>query len=145
MRVVFVAVRLLVAAVAAQNLTLPNGKIHRVFDDGRVPPDNPFVGVPGAVESIWSLGNRHVQGLHFHPQTGELWATEHGPRGGDELNWIERGRNYGWPIISHGQPQAGEVIEGTARSGLESPIATWTPSIAPAAIASSVDINRVST
>jgi glucose/arabinose dehydrogenase len=120
-------------ALEAQDLTSPSGKIHRVFDDGRIPPDNPFVGRAGAWESIWSYGHRHVQGLQFHPVTGRLWATEHGPRGGDELNRIEPGRNYGWPIVSHGQPQLTEVIEGTARAGMESPVAWWT-GIAPAAI-----------
>lgn len=119
---------------AAQDLGSPLGKIHRVRDDGSVPSDNPFVGKPGAVGSIWSLGHRHVQGLQYHPTTGKLWATEHGPRGGDELNRIEPGRNYGWPIISQGLPQLHETIEGTARAGLESPLAWWTPSIAPAAI-----------
>jgi len=121
-------------AAAAQELGSPLGKIHRVKDDGSVPPDNPFVGRPGAVGSIWSFGHRHVQGLQYHPATGKLWATEHGPRGGDELNRIEPGRNYGWPIISQGLAQSREKIEGTARAGLESPLAWWTPSIAPAAI-----------
>jgi glucose/arabinose dehydrogenase len=118
----------------AQDLSSPCGKIHRVFDDGRIPPDNPFASRPNACGSIWSFGNRHVQGLQFHPATGQLWATEHGPRGGDELNQIERGHNYGWPVISYGLPQIGEKIEGTARAGMEQPIAWWTPSIAPAAI-----------
>jgi glucose/arabinose dehydrogenase len=121
-------------AEAAQDLTSPLGKIHRVFDDGRTPPDNPFVGRAGACESIWSYGHRHVQGLQFHPVTGKLWATEHGPRGGDELNRVEPGRNYGWPIISQGLAQRDEKIEGTARAGLESPIAWWSPSVATAAI-----------
>ncbi len=121
-------------AAAAQDLTNPCGKIHRVLDDGRVPRDNPFVGQPGAVGSTWTLGNRHVQGLQYHPVTGKLWATEHGPRGGDELNRIEPGRNYGWPMASQGLAQAREIIEGTTREGMESPLAWWTPSIAPAAI-----------
>jgi glucose/arabinose dehydrogenase len=118
----------------AQDLSSPCGKIHRVFDDGRIPPDNPFANRPNACGSIWSFGNRHVQGLQFHPVTGRLWATEHGPRGGDELNRIERGHNYGWPVISYGLPQIGERIDGTAREGMEQPAAWWTPSIAPAAI-----------
>jgi glucose/arabinose dehydrogenase len=118
----------------AQDLSSPCGKIHRVFDDGRVPPDNPFVGKPNIWPSIWSYGHRHVQGLQFHPATGHLWATEHGPRGGDELNQVERGHNYGWPVISHGQPQNREKIEGTTRDGMEQPAAWWSPSIAPAAI-----------
>ncbi len=121
-------------ALDSQDITSPCGKIHRVMDDGRIPPDNPFVGKPGACESIWSYGHRHVQGLQYHPATGKLWATEHGPRGGDELNRVEPGRNYGWPIISNGQPQLREKIEGTARAGMESPLAFWSPSIAPTAI-----------
>jgi glucose/arabinose dehydrogenase len=121
-------------ALEAQDLASPNGKIHRILDDGRIPPDNPFVGQPGAYASIWTYGNRHVQGLQFHPVTGKLWGTEHGPRGGDELNRIEPGRNYGWPKISNGDPQRTEIIEGTARAGLESPVVWWTPSVAPAAI-----------
>jgi aldose sugar dehydrogenase len=118
----------------AQDLSSPCGKIHRVFDDGRIPPDNPFATRADACGSIWTFGNRHVQGLQFHPTTGKLWATEHGPRGGDELNRIERGHNYGWPIISYGQSQIGEKIEGTTRDGMDQPIAWWTPSIAPSAI-----------
>ena len=118
----------------AQDLASPLGKIHRVFDDGRIPPDNPFADTPNACPSIWTYGHRHVQGLQFHPVTGRLWATEHGPRGGDELNIIERGRNYGWPVISHGLPQSREKIEGSSRAGLEQPVVWWTPSIAPAAI-----------
>ena len=118
----------------AQDLSSPLGKIHRVMDDGRIPPDNPFVGKPKALGSIWSYGHRHVQGLQFHPATGHMWATEHGPRGGDELNRVERGHNYGWPVISYGQPQSREKIEGTTRDGMEQPAAWWTPSIAPAAI-----------
>lgn len=118
----------------AQDLGSPCGKIHRVFDDGRIPPDNPFAGRPGVYPSIWSYGNRHVQGLQFHPTTGKLWATEHGPRGGDELNRIEPGKNYGWPVVSFGQPQRTERIEGTTRAGMEAPVVWWSPSIAPAAI-----------
>jgi aldose sugar dehydrogenase len=118
----------------AQDLSSPLGKIHRVTDDGRIPSDNPFVGKPNALGSVWSYGHRHVQGLQFHPVTGKLWATEHGPRGGDELNRVDRGHNYGWPVISYGQPQGREKIEGTTREGMAQPAAWWTPSIAPAAI-----------
>src|SRR5207248_1803847 len=99
-----------------------------------IPPDNPFVGRPGACESIWCYGNRHVQGLQFHPVTGKLWATEHGPRGGDELNRIEPGHNYGWPTASNGLAQRDERIEGPTHPGMDSPIAWWTPSVAPAGI-----------
>lgn len=115
----------------AQDLTRPNGKIHRVHDDGRIPQDNPFVGQANAVASIWSYGNRNAQGLVFNPKTRELWETEHGPRGGDELNLIARGRNYGWPVITHGMDYNGTPITGlTAKEGMEQPVLHWTPSIA---------------
>ncbi len=115
----------------AQDLSRPNGKVHRVFDDGRIPPDNPFLGVTNAVPSIWSYGHRNPQGLDRHPATGELWETEHGPRGGDELNLIRQGLNYGWPIITYGMNYNGTPITAlTAREGLEQPIIHWTPSIA---------------
>jgi glucose/arabinose dehydrogenase len=115
----------------AQDLSRPNGKIHRVFDDGRVPSDNPFVGQSNAVPSIWCYGNRNPQGLVRHPQTGDLWETEHGPRGGDELNLIQRGRNYGWPVITFGMDYNGTPISAlTAKEGMEQPVIHWTPSIA---------------
>lgn len=115
----------------AQDLTRPNGKVHRVFDDGRIPPDNPFVGASNAIASIWSYGHRNPQGLDRHPVTGELWETEHGPRGGDELNLIRKGRNYGWPIITYGMNYNGTPITAlTAKEGLEQPVVHWTPSIA---------------
>ncbi len=115
----------------AQDLARPNGKTHRVFDDGRVPADNPFVGQSNAVPSIWSYGNRNPQGLVRHPQTGDLWETEHGPRGGDELNLILPGRNYGWPIITFGMDYNGTPIaDSTAKPGMEQPVIHWTPSIA---------------
>lgn len=121
-------------ALAAQDLSSPLGKIHRIRDDGTPASGNPFLNQPDAWPSIWSYGHRHPQGLQYHPLTGKLWATEHGPRGGDELNRVEPGRNYGWPIISDGLAQGREKIEGTARAGMERPITSWTPSIAPAAI-----------
>jgi glucose/arabinose dehydrogenase len=115
----------------AQDLTRPNGKVHRVFDDGRIPPDNPFVGTSNAIASIWSYGHRNPQGLDRHPVTGELWETEHGPRGGDELNLVHKGRNYGWPIISYGMNYNGTPLTAlTAKEGLEQPVIHWTPSIA---------------
>jgi len=115
----------------AQDLTRPNGKVHRVFDDGRIPQDNPFVGTSNVFASIWSYGHRNPQGLDQHPVTGELWETEHGPRGGDELNVICRGRNYGWPIITYGMNYNGTPITAlTAKEGLEQPVVHWTPSIA---------------
>jgi glucose/arabinose dehydrogenase len=120
----------------AQDLSRPNGKIHRVQDDGRVPPDNPFVARAGAQGSIWSYGNRNVQGLAFHPVTGELWASEHGPRGGDELNLIEPGHNYGWPAITFGINYDGTpVSDRTEQEGMEQPVVQWTPSIGVCGIA----------
>jgi glucose/arabinose dehydrogenase len=115
----------------AQDVTKPNGKIHRIHDDGRIPPDNPFVDQTDAYPSLWSLGNRNPQGLALHPVTGELWETEHGPRGGDEVNLIRRGLNYGWPEITYGMNYNGTPITAeTAREGLEQPALHWTPSIA---------------
>lgn len=116
----------------AQDLARPNGKIHRLFDDGRIPPDNPFVTVSNAFPSIWCYGNRNPQGLARHPVTGELWEAEHGPRGGDEINWIRKGLNYGWPLITYGMDYNGSPITSglTARDGLEQPVTYWTPSIA---------------
>jgi glucose/arabinose dehydrogenase len=120
----------------AQSLANPNGKIHRVLDDGTVPPDNPFVKTPGALGTIWSYGNRNPQGLAWHPVTGELWSTEHGPRGGDELNVIEPGHNYGWPAITYGINYDGTPItDKTTAPSLEQPIVYWTPSVAPSGIA----------
>jgi glucose/arabinose dehydrogenase len=117
----------------AQDLGSPCGKIHRVLDDGRIPPDNPFAKQTGALGSIWCYGNRHSQGLAYHPVTGRLWEAEHGPNGGDEINRIEAGRNYGWPVISNGTDEGGR-IKGTSRDGMESPLVFWTPAIAPSAI-----------
>lgn len=115
----------------AQNLKLPNGKIHRIHDDGRIPADNPFAQQPGAFASIWTYGNRNPQGLAFEPGTGALWSTEHGPRGGDELNLIRRGANYGWPVISYGMNYNGTPVTAlTAQDGMEQPVEHWTPSIA---------------
>ena len=115
----------------AQDLSLPNGKIHRIYDDGRVPEDNPFAEVKGAFPTIWTYGNRNPQGLDEHPLTGEIWESEHGPRGGDEINLIERGKNYGWPVITHGMNYSGTPItEKTEMEGMEQPKLHWTPSIA---------------
>ena len=115
----------------AQDLSLPNGKVHRLFRDGRIPPDNPFVHTPGALPSIWSYGHRNPQGLALNPATGDLWETEHGPRGGDELNFIRPGRNYGWPVITYGMNYNGTPVSPlTAKEGMEQPVVYWTPSIA---------------
>jgi len=116
----------------AQLLTNHCGKIHRLRDDGTVPPDNPFVNTPGAMGSIWSYGIRNPQGLIFHPTSGDLWETEHGPKGGDELNIVRKGVNYGWPLITYGINYNGIVITpDTAKAGMEQPVIYWRPSIAP--------------
>lgn len=115
----------------AQDLTQATGKIHRVFHDGKIPPDNPFVGTAGAAGSIWALGVRNPQGLARDPRDGALWETEHGPRGGDELNRIARGKNYGWPVVTGGMNYDGTPIsERKTAPGFEAPIVDWTPSIA---------------
>ena len=116
----------------AQNLGNHIGKIIRIRPDGSVPPDNPFVGRPGAKPEIWSYGHRNAQGLTMHPATGKLWEEEHGPRGGDEVNIIEKGRNYGWPVIGFGIDYSGAKIhEGTQKAGMEQPAWHWVPSISP--------------
>ncbi len=115
----------------AQDLSRPNGKTHRIFADGRVPGDNPFVGEEGAFPTIWTYGNRNAQGLALDPVTGLLWETEHGPRGGDELNLIQKGLNYGWPVVTHGINYNGTPITGrTSAPGMEDPVTYWTPSLA---------------
>jgi glucose/arabinose dehydrogenase len=109
------------------------GKILRVRDDGSAPPDNPFVGRAGYRPEIYTLGHRNSLGLMVHPETGALWNNENGPNGGDEINIILPGRNYGWPIVSFGRDYAGpRVSEHPTREGLESPIVVWIPSIAVA-------------
>jgi glucose/arabinose dehydrogenase len=116
----------------AQDLSNHHGKILRLHDDGRVPEDNPFVGRAGARGEIWSYGHRNPQGLAIHPETGDLWANEHGPQGGDEVNRIGPGLNYGWPVIGFGvNYRTGMAIhEGTHREGMEVPAHVWVPSIA---------------
>lgn len=115
----------------AQDISLPNGKVHRIHRDGTIPDDNPFVGKEGAMASIFSYGNRNPQGLAVHPVTGALWETEHGPMGGDEVNIIESGKNYGWPVICHGRNYNGQPIsDEVAHEGMEQPILYWNPSIA---------------
>ena len=116
----------------AQKLDIYAGKTFRIHDDGRIPADNPFVGQEGALPEIYTYGNRNQQGLIKHPKTGEMWSHEHGPRGGDEINILRAGINYGWPEISYGINYNGSIItEDTARAGMEQPIHYWTPSIAP--------------
>jgi glucose/arabinose dehydrogenase len=116
----------------AQDLSTHHGKVLRLHDDGRVPSDNPFVGRQGALPEIWSYGHRNPQGLIIDPDTNEVWATEHGPQGGDELNLIERGKNYGWPVVGFGvMYRTGAAIHtGTMREGMEQPVHVWIPSIA---------------
>ncbi|MCW8195694.1 PQQ-dependent sugar dehydrogenase [Proteobacteria bacterium 005FR1] len=115
-----------------QDLSRDGGKIYRLHDDGRVPADNPFVDREGAIDAIYSLGHRNPQGMAKNPQSGTIWVHEHGPRGGDEVNVVRAGENYGWPILSYGINYNGtEFAEGTEREGYRSPIWYWVPSIAP--------------
>ncbi len=115
----------------AQNLGHPGGKIHRVHRDGRIPDDNPFLKREGALPSIYSFGQRNPQGLAVHPVTGALWESEHGPMGGDEINLIRAGINYGWPTITYGRNYNGTpVSEFESKPGLEQPVLFWRPSIA---------------
>ncbi len=117
----------------AQNLDVLIGKIARVNPDGSIPSDNPFVGTAGARPEIFSIGHRNIQGATLHPETGELWEVEHGTRGGDELNVVGKGKDYGWPTIAYGIEYRGGAITGgiTAKDGMEQPIYYWDPVIAP--------------
>jgi glucose/arabinose dehydrogenase len=120
----------------AQNLNSHLGKVIRIEKDGRVPADNPFVGRNDVRPEIWSYGHRNIQGMTRHPQTGLVWLHEHGAQGGDEINIPDRGRNYGWPVITHGIDYSGAKIGiGTAAPGMEQPLLHWTPSIAPSGMA----------
>jgi glucose/arabinose dehydrogenase len=120
----------------AQNPSNHQGTIIRLHDDGRVPADNPFVGREGFRPEIYAYGIRSPQGLALHPETGELWETEHGPRGGDEINLILPGRNYGWPTITYGINYNGEKIsDHTHMEGMEQPLHYWVPSIATSGLA----------
>jgi glucose/arabinose dehydrogenase len=113
-------------------LTNDWGKVHRLNDDGTVPQDNPFVRTPGARASIWSLGHRNPQGLVVSPFDGSVWESEHGPKGGDELNLIGKGKNYGWPLVTFGINYDGKIISrDTAMKGMEQPVTYWVPSFAP--------------
>ena len=116
---------------SAQDLAREQGSIIRILPDGRIPGDNPFVDVAGARPAIWSYGHRNPQGMAMDAK-GNIWAVEHGARGGDEVNRIERGANYGWPIISYGRHYSGlKIGEGRAKPGLQQPEWYWDPSIAP--------------
>ena len=117
---------------SAQSLSAGLGKVMRIFPDGRIPPDNPFVSRAGARPETWSYGHRNMQGAALDPATGRLWTIEHGARGGDELNHPEAGKNYGWPVITYGINYNGMKIgEGTVKAGMEQPVYYWDPVIAP--------------
>ena len=118
---------------SAQTLSNHLGKVMRVFEDGSIPPDNPYINTNGALPEIWSYGHRNPQGLAINPVTGELWEHEHGPKGGDEINIIKPAVNYGWPVICHGIDYDGKPIgEGiTEKEGMEQPLYYYVPSIAP--------------
>ncbi|MEO0527121.1 MAG: PQQ-dependent sugar dehydrogenase [Bacteroidota bacterium] len=115
-----------------QDITRDGGKIYRLHDDGKIPVDNPFVDQKGAKTAIYSFGHRNPQGLIKHPETGQMWNHEHGPRGGDEINIIKKGANYGWPQITYGINYSGSSItDKTEMPGMEQPLYYWVPSIAP--------------
>ena len=120
-----------------QQLDSNMGKVLRINPDGSIPKDNPFVGRPGAHPEIYALGFRDMQGVAINPRTGKLWTSEHGPRGGDEINAVEKGKNYGFPVIGYGHEYTGKPINGdkTAQEGMEQPVYFWTPDVAPAGIA----------
>jgi aldose sugar dehydrogenase len=121
----------------AQTLDNHHGKIVRIDADGRVPADNPFADLRERAAEIWSFGHRNLQGAALHPQTGELWATEHGPQGGDELNAVRSGRNHGWPVVTYGREYGSgfKIGDGTARDDVVPPLTHWIPSIAPSGMA----------
>jgi glucose/arabinose dehydrogenase len=125
------------AAAASQKLDNHIGKIVRITPEGKAPPDNPFVGKQGALPEIWAYGLRNPEGLAFNPADGKLWEQEHGPKGGDEINIIEKGANYGWPLVSFGVNYDGSPVgDGKQhQKGVTDPIWHWTPSIAPSGMA----------
>jgi aldose sugar dehydrogenase len=119
----------------AQNLGNHLGKLIRITPDGAAPPDNPFVGRDGAKPEIWSYGHRNEQGLAIDPASGDLWEAEHGPRGGDEVNIVGKGKNYGWPVIGYGVDYSGAKIHtSAAKDGMEQPLKYWVPSISPSGL-----------
>jgi len=123
--------------VYAQDLTRHNGKVIRVLDDGRIPQDNPFIMQAKVKPDIWSYGHRNIQGAALNPQTGELWISEHGPQGGDEINIVRAGRNYGWPIVTYGceYGSCASIGEGAKKEGMEEPLTVWRPkSTAPSGL-----------
>ncbi|WP_406684735.1 PQQ-dependent sugar dehydrogenase [Seonamhaeicola sp. MEBiC1930] len=118
--------------VNPQDITRDGGKIYRLNDDGSIPEDNPFVGTNNAKTAIFSFGHRNPQGMVKHPYTGSIWVNEHGPKGGDEINIVEKGKNYGWPVISYGVNYSGTPFTDiTEKDGMEQPFFYWVPSIAP--------------
>jgi glucose/arabinose dehydrogenase len=123
---------------SAQTLDNHIGKVIRIDNEGRAPADNPFIGRGGAMPELWSIGHRNIQGIAVHPSTGELWASEHGPQGGDEVNLVEAGRNYGWPVVTYGRNYGtGTAIgEEGPKPGIEMPLRHWVPvSVAPSGLA----------
>ena len=115
-----------------QNIGSSRGRIYRLNDDGSIPEDNPFVGQEGANQAMYSYGHRNPQGLALHPETGQLWEHEHGPKGGDEVNIVRAGHNYGWPAITYGINYSGTIItKDTVKEGMDQPVIFWRPSIAP--------------
>ena len=118
--------------VNPQDISVDGGKVYRINDDGTIPSDNPFYDVPNAKKAIYSYGHRNPQGIFKHPETGKIWTNEHGPRGGDEINIIEKGKNYGWPKITYGKNYSGTTItKNKSLPGMEQPLYYWLPSIAP--------------
>ena len=117
----------------AQDLNSHLGKVVRLNEDGSIPPDNPFVGRNDALPEIWSYGHRNIQAAALHPDSGTFWEIEHGPKGGDEVNIPQAGKNYGWPVVSHGVNYDGTPVGSGKKDapGMEDPIYTWTPVIAP--------------
>ncbi|MDG1573270.1 PQQ-dependent sugar dehydrogenase [Robiginitalea sp. M366] len=122
--------------VNPQDITRDGGKVYRLHADGRIPADNPFAGQAGAREALYTYGNRNPQGMARHPETGAIWIHEHGPRGGDEINIVKKGANYGWPLVTYGINYSGTPItDQTEMPGVEPPVHYWVPSIAPSGMA----------
>ncbi len=122
--------------VNPQDISIDCGKIYRLNADGSIPKDNPFINEPNAKKAIYSYGHRNPQGMTLHPKTKEIWTHEHGPKGGDEINIIKAGKNYGWPVISYGVNYSGtSFTELTEKEGMEQPLHYWDPSIAPSGMA----------
>ena len=122
--------------VNPQDLNRDGGKIYRLNLDGSIPEDNPFVNQDGALKAVYSYGHRNPQGMTVHPKTGEIWENEHGPKGGDEINIVQKGKNYGWPVITFGINYSGtSITDKTSMPGMEQPFYYWVPSIAPSGMA----------